>query len=134
MIAPTRLPIAAGLLLADSDPFAPLLAETRPLQTRLQTDYSGTVELGLGYVSDDNFMFGQYNGLHEKGAVLIGNLSWNQFRSGDSFWRAELTDAGLDTREGALTWGMTNRFSITAGFDSQLQVRNDSGRTPFRTR
>ncbi len=139
MIRATRLPIVAGLALAataglaqDSDPFAPLLAETRPLQTRLQTDYSGTVELGLGYVSDDNFMFGQYNGLHEKGAVLIGNLSWNQFRSGDSFWRAELTDAGLDTREGALTWGMSNRFSVTAGFDSQLQVRNDSGRTPFR--
>ena len=139
MIRASRLPIAAGLALAagavfaqDSDPFAPLLAETRPLQTRLQTDYSGSLELGLGYVSADSFMFGQYNGLHEQGPVLIGNLSWNQFRGGDTYWRAELTDAGLDTREGALTWGMSDRFSVTAGFDSQLQVRNDSGRTPFR--
>lgn len=138
MTPPARLPIAAGLLLAatagaaqDSDPFAPLMAESRPLQTRLQTDYRGTVELGLGYVSDDNFMFGQYNGLQGQGAVLIGNLSWNDYRSGDSFWRAELSDVGIDTREGALTWGMTDRIRVTAGFDSQLQVRNDSGRTPF---
>ena len=47
------------------DPFEPLGAETRPLATRWQTDYSGALQLGLGYTSDDNFMFGQYNGLHE---------------------------------------------------------------------
>ena len=67
------------------DPFEPLAAETRPLATRWQTDYSGALQLGLGYTSDDNFMFGQYNGLHEKGSTLIGHLQWNDFRSGDSY-------------------------------------------------
>ena len=72
------------------DPFAALTAETRPLSTRWQTDYRGAVQLGLGYVTDDNSMFGQYNGLYEEGATLIGNLQWNSFRSGDSYWQANV--------------------------------------------
>ncbi|MDA8752692.1 MtrB/PioB family decaheme-associated outer membrane protein [Halieaceae bacterium] len=136
--AAAKAPIAAGLLLAavatqaqQADPFAPLAAETRPLATRLQTDYRGVLELGLGYTSDDNFMFGQYNGLQDKGANLIGNLSWDSFRTGDSYWRGTIKDLGLETREGELTWGLHDRLRLTAGFDQQLQVRNDSGRTPF---
>ena len=44
-----------SLLASAEDPFAPLNTETRPLATRWQTDYSGFVELGAGYISDDNF-------------------------------------------------------------------------------
>ncbi len=113
------------------DPYAPLLLETRPLATRWQTDYSGGVQLGLGYVSDDNFKFGQYNGLNEKGATLIGNLRWQDF-SGESYWRASVDDLGLDTREGEVTWGLGDRLKLQLAFDSQLQVRNDTGRSPFR--
>ena len=57
------------------DPFAPLLLESRPLSTRLQTDYAGMLELGLAYTSDPSFMFGQYNGLNDDGATLIGKLT-----------------------------------------------------------
>jgi MtrB/PioB family decaheme-associated outer membrane protein len=114
------------------DPFEPLKAETRPLATRWQTDYSGVLQLGLGYIGDDNFMFGQYNGLHEKGPTVIGNLQWNDFRSGDNYWQVSLSDLGLDTREGELVWGIAERLKLKLGFDSQIQVRNDTGRTPFR--
>jgi len=114
------------------DPFAELASETRPLATRWQSDYSGAAQLGLGYVSNDNTMFGQYNGLSDEGATLIGNLQWNSFRNGASYWQANVQDLGLDTREGELVWGLTERFEVSAGFDSQLQVRNDSGKTPFR--
>ena len=114
------------------DPYAPLLAESRPLPTRWQTDYSGAVELGVGYTTDDNHMFGQYNGLNEDQATLIGNLTWNSFNKGDSYWRLDLSDLGLDTREGLLTWGMSDRLKVEIGFDSQLQVANHTGSTPFR--
>ena len=129
------MPLALAVSSANAqtqDPFAPLAEESRPLATRWQTDYRGTLELGLGYVSDDNFMFGQYNGLNEDGATLIGNLNWNSFSNTDSYWQASFSDLGLDTREGKLTWGLPNKLRITAAFDSQLQVRNNSGGTPFR--
>jgi MtrB/PioB family decaheme-associated outer membrane protein len=113
------------------DPYAPLLLETRPLATRWQTEYNGVVQLGLDYTSDDSFKFGQYNGRSEKGTELIGNLRWQDF-GGDSYWRVSISDLGLDTREGEVTWGRGDRLKLQLGFDSQIQVRNDSGRTPLR--
>ena len=113
------------------DPFAPLLKETRPLDTRLQTDYSGALQLGLGYTSEPNFMFGQYNGQHDDGGNIIGQLNWNNFRDADSYWQVSASDLGLDTREGAITWGKVGKIKVSFEFDSQLQVRNDSGSTPF---
>jgi MtrB/PioB family decaheme-associated outer membrane protein len=112
--------------------YAPLALENRPVQTPSQTDYSGAVRLGLGYTSDDNYMFGQYNGLSEQGATVIGDLQWQDFHSGDNYWQVSMSDLGLDTREGELTWGRTDRLRLTMGFDSQQQVRNDSGETPFQ--
>ena len=131
-VASTLVLVASGALAQEADPYAPLALESRPLQTRWQTDYTGAVQLGLGYTSDDNYMFGQYNGRNKDEATLIGNLQWQDFRTGDSYWQVSLSDLGLDTREGEVTWGRPDRLKISLGFDSQQQVRNDSGRTPFR--
>ncbi len=128
--------LAAGCLAATAasaqDRFAGLLEETRPLVTRWQTDYRGTLEVGLGYSSADNFMAGQYNGLQEQGGTLLGNLDWRRFAGAESYWQASLSDLGLDTREGELRWGIPGKLRLTMGFDHQQQVRNNSGATPFR--
>ncbi|MEZ5566917.1 MAG: MtrB/PioB family decaheme-associated outer membrane protein [Halioglobus sp.] len=105
---------------------------TRPPPARWQTDYRGVLELGAAYVSDDSSQFGQYNSLQEAGASLIGQLQWQTYSPGNSYWQGSVSDLGLDTREGTLTWGLADTLTISAGFDSQVQVRNDSGRTPFR--
>ncbi len=116
---------------AEPDPLAALAVDTRPLPARWQTDYRGALELGIALVSDDSSQFGQYNGLQQRGANLLGNLQWQAFPAENGYWQVALSDLGLDTREGAITWGLVDRLKITAGFDSQQQVRNNSGRTPF---
>jgi hypothetical protein len=35
--------------------------------------WSGEVEGGAGYVSDDSYKFGEYNGLQDKGAYPVAN-------------------------------------------------------------
>ncbi len=112
--------------------YAPLLINMRSLDTRWQTDYAGSLQLGLGYTSDDNFMFGQYNGLYEDQVNLIGNLRWQNVGNGSSYWRASVNDLGLDTREAEIVWGKSERVRLSFGVDSQKQVQNNSGRTPFR--
>lgn len=115
---------------AQQSAYSPLLVKSQISSTAAHS--AGSVELGLGYTSDDNYMFGQYNGLHEDGATLIGNLSWQDFSNSNSHWRASVSDLGLDTREGELIWGRSDDLKVTVGFDSQIQVRNNSGETPFR--
>ncbi len=78
------LALAANTTLADEHLYTPLAARlATPAVSPLQGP-GGTVQAGVGYTSDDNFKFGQYNGLHEKGATLIGNLQWQDFSGGDS--------------------------------------------------
>ena len=115
-----------------TSPYTPLALENRPVKIPSNAGYAGAVRLGLGYTSDDNYMFGQYNGLSEEGVNVIGDLQWQDFRSGENYWQVSVSDLGLDTRQGHATWGRADHLRITLGFDSQQQVRNDSGQTPFR--
>ena len=83
----------------ESKPYTPLGLLNRPQAPVQPGDQLGRLELGAAYVSDDNYMFGQYNGLNDDDASLIGNLQWQQF-SGDSYWKTSFTDMDLPTREG----------------------------------
>jgi MtrB/PioB family decaheme-associated outer membrane protein len=105
-------------------------ADSRPLDTRWQLNYSGELEIGAAYVSDENFEFGEYNGLDEDEVTLIGNINWSGSRDG-SFWNLSGSDLGLDTREGLAQW-RNQRWNISFEYDSQKQVGNNTGRTPFR--
>ena len=115
---------------ADEDPFAALANDLPPLETRWQINYSGSAELGLAYVSDENFMFGQYNGLEEDEATLIGKFDWTG--SGlNGLWQISGSDLGLDTRSGRIQWARDG-LTVYVELDSLQQVRNNSGRSPFR--
>ena len=114
--------LAAGSAVAQED--------KRPLETRWAVDYSGSVEIGVGYVSDENWEFGEYNGLDEDEAFLIGNFDWSGGEGG-TLWNLSGSDLGLDTREGSGRW-RNESWEFFFEYDGQKQVRNKSGRTPFR--
>ena len=56
------------------------------------------MELGIGYVSDDAYKFGRYNGLQEEGPFLIGNIDVEEFYEDGRFWNIHATNLGLDSR------------------------------------
>jgi MtrB/PioB family decaheme-associated outer membrane protein len=117
----------------DSTPFSPLGLKNRPITLPdWRGDGTGALRLGLGYTSDDNYMFGEYNGLSKQGPTAIADLQWQDFHSSENYWQVSMQDMGLDTRQGKAIWGRADRLKLTLGFDSQSQVRNDSGETPFR--
>jgi MtrB/PioB family decaheme-associated outer membrane protein len=116
----------------DTEPYSPLGLANRASPLAPPSDYAGAAQFGLGYTSNDNYMYGEYNGQSEQGVTLIGDLQWQDFHSSDNYWQLSMSDLGLDTREGKLTWGRPDRLRLTVGFDSQQQVRNDSGKTPFQ--
>ena len=116
----------------DSGAYTPLALENRPTLDTGPATHNGTARIGLGYTSQDNYMFGEYNGLSKQGVTAIGDLQWQDFHNSDNYWQLSLSNLGLDTREGELVWGRVDHLKLTVGFDSQQQVRNDSGQTPFR--
>jgi MtrB/PioB family decaheme-associated outer membrane protein len=101
--------------------------------TRQLTQPTNRVEVGGGYVTQDSFKFGQYNGLFNKGFYGILNFD---LRSADDYdsalrWRVNGTDLGLDTRAASAEIGQQGKFRISVGFDELRSNRSDSYQTPF---
>ena len=65
-MASSLVMVACGALAQETETYTPLGLENRPpLKTIWQADTKGIAQLGLSYTSDDNYMFGEYNGLRD---------------------------------------------------------------------
>ena len=102
---------------------------------RQLTQPTNQVEVGAGYVSQDSFKFGQYNGLFNQG--FYGTLNFD-VRSADAYdsdsalrWRIVGSDLGLDTRKLTAEVGQQGKFRVTAGFDELRSNRSDTYQTPY---
>jgi MtrB/PioB family decaheme-associated outer membrane protein len=106
-----------------------------PLSSRLQLEYDSEVELRLGYVSDDSFKFGQYNGYEDDGVYVIGsaNMSWGEdWTSGSTnYLDVEMHDIGMDTAEAYLEYGQQGVFSVFVNYDKTPLRVSDRGLTPY---
>ena len=93
------------------------------------------VEAGAGYVSEDSFKFGEYNGLFRQGLFGIFNLGIFGGAAWDSDdptrWQIAGTDLGLETRDIRAEYGQQGRFRINIGYDELRRNRSDSFQTPY---
>jgi len=89
------------------------------------------VTLGLGYVSDDSYKFGEYNGLNESGAYLIGEANVS-YRSEDAtYLDISLSDFGLDMRSLAIEGGRQGSYDAFLSYDQLPHFVSDSVSTPY---
>src|SRR5664279_4398362 len=102
---------------------------------RQLTQPTNQVEVGGGYVSQDSFKFGQYNGLFNKGFYGVLNIDVRSADAPDSDsavrWRVNGTDLGLDTRRITAEVGQQGKFRINVGFDELRSNRSDTYQTPY---
>lgn len=92
---------------------------------------SGTVEVGVGAVSEASAKFGDYSGLQRNGAHLIlgGELRYR----GDSGYFADLSaaDLGIGTRKLAAQTGREGLYSLRFGYAEVPRHFADDALTPF---
>jgi len=55
------------------------------------------IELGVGYVSDDAYRFGRYNGLQTQGPFVVGDIKAREFDEDGGFWSIRGTNLGWNT-------------------------------------
>jgi MtrB/PioB family decaheme-associated outer membrane protein len=93
------------------------------------------IEIGAGYVDEDSFKFGQYNGLEDDGLFFIGNA--NVYRRGaydgddTQYFRARANNLGLDNRDVYVEFGRQGRFKLFALYDSIPHNRINDGVTVY---
>jgi MtrB/PioB family decaheme-associated outer membrane protein len=97
----------------------------------VQKGYSGEVEGGVGWVSDDSFKFGEYNGMESKGAFVVGNAT-ARYRDGKTgYLDLHVRDLGLDTRSIDMEGGQQGHYSLFLSYDGIPHNISDSARTPY---
>ncbi|TJY58928.1 MtrB/PioB family decaheme-associated outer membrane protein [Sinimarinibacterium sp. CAU 1509] len=121
----------AGTAAADTPEEAtPLVPPCK--QCPFEQGFSGQLDLGLGYLFDDAYHFGDYTGLSDQGLFLLGGASigWRE-ADGTGYWDLEARDLGLDARAVELRGGQQGLFGIRLSYDSVPRRINDTASTPF---
>ena len=107
----------------DSEPLVPEAFISEPV-------YSD-IELGIGYVADDAYFFGRYNGLQTEGAYLVGDIDARKFNEDGRFWDVRGTNLGLESRYLRLEGGKQGSHKFFLEWDELPNYRNNTGLTPF---
>lgn len=93
---------------------------------------SGSVDIGVGTVSQRSARYGDFTGLDDKGAFLIagGGL---RYRSGDGYFAdVSAGDLGLDSRTLSAESGREGRYTVRLGYSEIPRHLADGAMTPFR--
>jgi len=100
-----------------------------------RTAKTSTIDAGAGYVSDDSFKAGEYNGLQSKGAFLVANFDLGTRHPYDGpgkvSSRFKSTDLGLESRRLSASTGYQGRYRLTFVYDELLRNRSDTYQTPY---
>src|ERR1035437_5384884 len=98
----------------------------------VEQGWSGSVDAGVGYVSDKSAKFGEYNGLDKQGGFFIGDGS-ARFRGADAYyWNFYASDLGLASRSLDAEGGRQGNSKLILKYDELTHELSDSARTPFR--
>jgi len=93
--------------------------------------FSGTVDFGIGNVSEDSFKFGEYSGLYEKGVFLIGDAALRSRGENANYWNVDASNLGLDSRSLGVEGGKQGTYKIHFNYDELPHYISDSTATPF---
>lgn len=90
------------------------------------------VEVGVGYVSEDSFKYGQYTGLNDKGVHLIGNVDLNRRNEANThYFSLSGRNLGLDSRSLTIKGGEQGNFGLRLDYDQIPMFYSDSFRSPY---
>jgi len=92
---------------------------------------TGSVDAGIGHVSESSPKFGDYTGLDDKGAFLV--LDGNVSHRGPNGYFADLwaSDLGLDSRRLYGQAGREGLYSMNIGYAEIPRHLTEGARTPF---
>lgn len=96
-----------------------------------ETGMHGSLEGGVGYVSDDAYRFGRYTGLQQQGAYAVGDLDARAFDEDGGYWRARGTNLGLESRYLRVEGGIRGQQQYFMEYDGIPDYRSDSGASPY---
>lgn len=110
----------------DSDALWPLMPNVF-----ISTPITSEIELGIGYVSDDAYKFGRYNGMQTDTAFLLGDIRYREYYEGGGFLSVRGISLGLESRYLRLETGEPGSVKIFIQYDELPNYKDNTVATPF---
>jgi MtrB/PioB family decaheme-associated outer membrane protein len=129
-----RLLLLAGLLFTGLNPDLCPAADVQqsPAQAGQSAgNITGEIEYGVGYVSQDSYEFGRYNGLKDQGAYPIGGFDLRLKPGHPDYLHFQGADLGLESRSIELEYGRQGQFDTHIKYQQLPSLKFDSGETPY---
>ena len=92
---------------------------------------SGTLDVGIGNVSDKSSKFGDYTGLDKDGGFFIGDGSMRSRGEEGTYWNANASNLGLKSRSLDAEGGEQGGYKLIFKYDELPHLVSDSAQTPF---
>ncbi|HEX3141516.1 MAG TPA: MtrB/PioB family decaheme-associated outer membrane protein, partial [Rhizobacter sp.] len=92
---------------------------------------TGTVDLGVGHVTDSSPKHGDYTGLDEEGAFAIAGATFRYRGDGGYFTDFAATDLGLDTRSLYANGGREGSWAYRLGYGEIPRHLSEGAASPF---
>ncbi len=89
------------------------------------------IELGIGYISEDAYKFGRYNGMQTQGAFIIGDAKIRQYDEDGRFFSIRGTNLGLESRYLRIEGGLQGSYKLFLEYDELSNYKNNTVTTPF---
>lgn len=108
-----------------------------PFAASASDDVPGTeahvnnVEAGVGYVSEDAWKFGQYNGLYQKGPYLIADVDYKKKTDDRNYLDIRGTNLGLESRYLRVDAGVQGQQEYFFVYDELPSYKNNTAQTPY---
>jgi MtrB/PioB family decaheme-associated outer membrane protein len=94
--------------------------------------WTGHVDLGLGWISDDDLRYGSYRGLEDDGAYLPLD-GYGIYRGAEGrYFSVDGKDLALDNRELEIEGGREGRYALNLSWNEIPTYRGYGAQTPFQ--
>ena len=95
------------------------------------TGWRGSLDFGLGYVSDDSLRFGDYRGLEDDGfyAAIDGDIHFRNLEG--RYLDLYVKDLGYDSRQFNIRGGNQGLYQLRFGWQETPKYRGYGTQTPF---
>lgn len=96
-----------------------------------EKQWEGYFSAGLGYVSNDSYKFGEYNGLNEKGAYFNGEFNSLYRDDEGSYWNLQGNNLGLESPYVGIEGGRQGQYKLNLDVNQIMHYTLDTSRTPY---
>ena len=131
MLSSTAMTMLATDCLADEPATTVDTSQWKCRYCEFEKGFSGTLDLGAGYITDDSFKFGEYTGLDKKGGYLIGNVDLRYRGDNANYWNIDATNIGLDSRSFNISGGKQGAYDVSFTYKELPHFISDSAMTPL---